>query len=90
MAYRANVTDKQQADLERAVDDSAIRFQWWKQNDGQTTTEGVTKAIKAYDQSNTTDAAGSPTDEVLQVSRTHMVIGNHNDKPHRFAEPGKA
>jgi len=90
MAYRANVTDKEQSDIERATDDSAIRIQAWKETDGQTATEGVTKSIKAYDQSNTTDAAGSPTDEVLQVNRAHMVIGSHNDNPARFVEPGRA
>ena len=88
--YRANVSDKQQADIERAEDDSAIRVQWWKSTDGQTEIEGDVKNIQAYDLSNTTDAAGAPNDGVLQVSRDHMVIGNHNDKPHRFAEPGKA
>jgi hypothetical protein len=90
MAYRANVTDKQQSDIERAADDSAIRLQWWKQTDGQTVTEGETKMIPAYDLSNTADAGGSPNDGVLQVSRAHMVVGSHNDDPSRFAEPGKA
>lgn len=90
MAYRANVTDKQQSDIERAADDSAIRIQAWKQTDGQTGTEGVTKSVQAYDLSNTADAGGSPNDCVNQVSRAHMVIGSHNDKPARFAEPGKA
>ena len=90
MAYRANVTDKQQNDIERAVDDSAIRVQAWKQTDGQTATEGVTKSIPAYDLSNTTDAGGSPNDGTVQVSRAHMVVGSHNDKPARFAEPGRA
>jgi hypothetical protein len=90
MAYRANVTDKQQSDIERAADDSAIRLQWWKDTDGQTATEGETKMIPAYDLQNQADAGGSPNDGVLQVSRAHMVVGSHNDKPSRFAEPGKA
>jgi hypothetical protein len=46
--------------------------------------------IPAYDLQNTADAGGSPNDGVLQVNRAHMVVGNHNDQPHRFAEPGKA
>lgn len=90
MAYRENVTDKQQSDIERAADDSAIRLQWWKQTDGQTQTEGETKMIPAYDLDNQADGGGSPNDGVLQVSRAHMVVGSHNDKPARFAEPGKA
>ena len=91
MAYRANVTDKQQNDIERAEDDSAIRIQAWKQTDGQTATEGVTKSIPAYDLSNTTDAGCNITLVVVeQVSRAHMVVGSHNDKRHRFAEPGRA
>lgn len=90
MAYRANVTDKEQSDIERAADDSAIRVQWWKNNNGQTANEADVKAIQAYDLNNTTDAGGSPNDGITQVSRAHMVIGNHNDKPATFAEPGKA
>ena len=90
MAYRANVTDKEQNDIERALDDSAIRLQSFELTEGQTQTEGVTKMIPAYDLNNSADAGGSPNDGVVQVSRTHMVIGSHNDKPHRFAEPGRA
>ena len=90
MAYRANVTDKEQNDIEVAVADSAIRNQAWKQTDGQTATVGVVKSIPAYDLSNTTDGGGSPNDAVNHVSRAHMVVGSHNDKPHRFAEPGRA
>ena len=76
--YIPNVTDKQQSDIERAADE------------GQTQTEGKTKMVPAYDLSNTTDAGASPNDAVAQVSRAHMVIGSHNDKPHRFSEPGRA
>ena len=90
MGYRANVSNKEQADIERAADDSAIRLQWWKDIDGQTQTEGETKMIPAYDLDNNADAGGSPNDGVLQVNRAHMVVGSHNDKPSRFAEPGKA
>jgi hypothetical protein len=90
MGYRANVTDKGQADIESAANDSAIRLQSFKLEEGQTETNADTKLIPAYDLSNTTDAGGSPNDAVVQVSRAHMAIGSHNDKPHRFAEPGKA
>jgi hypothetical protein len=90
MPYRANVTDKEQSDIERQEDSSAIRIQWWKGTDGQTSNEGETKVIKAYDTDAQDDVAGSPSSDVLQVSRPHMVIGSHNDKPYRFSEPGKA
>ena len=90
MAYRANVTDKEQSDIERAADDSAIRVQSFKLEDGQTSTNADTKMVPAYDLSNTTDGGGSPNDAVNQVNRAHMVVGSHNDKPHRFSEPGRA
>lgn len=90
MTYRKNVTDKEQSDIERAEDDSAIRLQSFKLTDGQSATEGVTKMIPAYDMNNDADAGGSPNDGITQVSRANMVVGSHNDKPYRFAEPGKA
>lgn len=90
MPYIPNVTDKQQSDIERAADDSAIRLQSFELTDGQTGTQGKTKFIQAYDLSNTTDAGGSPNDATLANNRDQMIIGSHNDKPYRFAEPGKA
>ena len=90
MAYRKNVTDKEQNDIEHAADDSAIRLQWWKDNNGQTGTEGDTKLIPAYDLQAQSDDGGSPNNAVLANNRAQMIIGNHNDKPYRFSEPGKA
>lgn len=90
MAYRANVTDKQQNDMERAAEDSAIRVQWWKSSDGQTQTNATTKNIPAYDLQAQSDAGGSPNDAVLANNRAQMTVGSHNDQPHRFVEPGKA
>lgn len=90
MAYRENVTNKQQNDVERAAEDSAIRIQWFELASGQTQTNGVTKNIPAYDLQAQSDAGGSPNDAVLANNRAQMAIGNHNDQPHRFAEPGRA
>ena len=90
MAYRANVSDKEQNDIEVAADDSAIRLQAFELTDGQTETEGKTKFIRAYDLQAQSDAGGSPSSAVLANNRAQMTIRNHNDKPHRFAEPGKA
>jgi hypothetical protein len=90
MAYRPNVTDKEQNDIERQEDSSAIRVFSWKDVDGQTQVDPDVKIIKAYDLQAQGDVAGSPSSDVLQVNRQHMAIGNHNDKPYRFSEPGKA
>ena len=168
MAYRKNVTDKEQNDIEQAADDSAIRLQWWKSNNGQTDTEGDTKFVKAYSKGNVPIAqqllASGFTDSVIddgdqagralidndgdfvnkgvkigdiastgigntsvvvdvfsnklltedtlwtnpginysvfrpaksgegsnvKIDRQKLQIGNHNDKPFRFDEPGKA
>lgn len=90
MSYRANVTDKEQNDIERQEDSSAIRVFGWKDVDGQTEVDPDVKIIKAYDTNAQDDAAGSPSSDVLQINRQHMAIGSHNDKPYRFSEPGKA
>jgi hypothetical protein len=90
MPYRANVSDKEQSDIERQEDSSAIRVFGWKGVDGQTSNDPDVKIIKAYDTDAQDDVAGSPSSDVVQVSRQHMVVGNHNDKPYRFSEPGKA
>jgi len=90
MAYRANVTNKEQNDIETALDDSAIRLQSFELTDGQTGTEGVTKMIRAYDLQAQADAGGSPSSAVLANNRAQMTVRSHNDKPHRFDEPGKA
>ena len=86
MGYRANVTDKEQADIERAADDSAIRFPSFD----VATDDGEMKAIRAYDLQAQGDVGGSPSSAVAKNSREQLIIGSHNDKSHRFATPGKA
>jgi len=90
MAYRENVTDKQQSDIETALDDSAIRLQSFRLTEGQTQTVGVTKMIPAYASEGQSDGGGSPNDVVLVGASGQKIIGSHNDKPHRFDEPGRA
>lgn len=81
--YRENVTDKDQADLESANDDSAIRVMWWKNG-----TDNQVLNIKAYDLQAQGDEAGSPSSAI----RKNVALGitTHNDKPGRFDTPGKA
>jgi len=83
--YRANVSDKEQVDLENALNDSAIRIQWF---DGKEMQTGLTKIVKADDLQNQRPAsAASPAmDNVRQYQH---IIGNHNDKPAVFETPGK-
>jgi len=83
--YRPNVTDKEQADIEAAADDSAIRLQWFN---GKKVQEGETKLIKAYDNQNSTNDNGSPNDTVKSLNGS--TIGSHNDNISSFATPGKA
>jgi len=88
MAYRANVTDKQQTDVERAQDDSAIRFPWF---DGQAQQTGEVKSIRALDlQPN--GGTGEQTRDAREMVSGSIAggIGSHNDHPHRFDTPGKA
>ena len=92
--YRANPTDKQQADLERFHDHSAIRVMWWNGRFQQT---GEVKSIKANDLQSGSDAGGSPSSAGLvppatpnRANNQRMVIGSHNDRPWRFDNPGKA
>jgi hypothetical protein len=87
MAYRANVSDKQQADVENALNDSAIRIQWF---DGKTEQTGLTKFIRAYDLSGQGNAGAGVTSAVRQFSGSGLCIGCHNDKPARFETPGMA
>ena len=87
MAYRANVTDKQQGDVERAADDSAIRFPWFS---GQQQQTGEVKAVPAYDLQAQGNTGGSGSSAVKTFSGTGMVIGSHSDNPSRFDNPGKA
>ena len=91
MAYRANVTDKQQADIESAMNDSAIRVQSF---DGRQVQSGKTKMVKAYDGAAQAPNETGATSVVRQfgnglaMGQGH-VIGQHNDKPAVFETPGK-
>ena len=85
MGYRANVRDKDQSDIESAEDDSAIRFPSFN----PTTGAGEMKSIKAYSlQQQTAATAVSPAGN--NVKQLGHIIGQHNDKPGRFENPGKA
>ena len=90
MTYRANVTDKQQADIERAEDDSAIRFASFGGAEGATQNTGETKSIKANDLSAQAASTNSTPSAMKQIPGSGSVIGTHDDKPHTFATPGKA
>jgi len=87
MGYRANVTDKQQGDLERATADSAIRIQWF---DGKTEQTGQTKTVPAYDLQAQGNAGGHGASAVRAIPGSGAVVGSHNDKPSRFETPGRA
>jgi hypothetical protein len=86
MAYRKNVTDKQQADIERFNDHSAIRFSWF---DGKALQTGETKSIPAYDLQAQGNGVGAKSDAVKVIAGTN-IIGSHNDHPSVFENPGKA
>ena len=87
----ANISDKEQSDIERAADDSAIRIQHF---DGKQVQQGETKFQPAYDLQPQGNDGGVGTDAHLQFDNPQRqaggVVGSHNDKPHRFDEPGKA
>jgi hypothetical protein len=86
MAYRANVSDKEQYDLENALNDSAIRIPWF---DGQQMQTGVTKFVKADDLYQQRDA--SVTSPAMDNFRQFgHIVASHNDKPAVFENPGKA
>jgi len=80
----ANISDKEQDDIERAADDSAIRIQSF---DGTQQQVGETKFVRAYDLQPQGNPGGPANDAVLKSGH---IIGSHNDKPHIFSEPGKA
>ena len=87
--YIPNVTDKQQNDIESALNDSAIRLLWF---DGKTIQTGVAKFIRAFDlhaQGNVGFAC-QVTSAVRQFAGSGLCIGCHNDHPARFETPGKA
>ena len=80
MAYRANVTDKEQGDIERFYDHSAMRIMWF---DGMEASVGEVKAIKAVNQDN----ANTSSTDASRINGSPAVggaIGSHNDKPAQF------
>lgn len=85
MPFRTNVSDKEQHDLERAADDSAIRIHHF---DGKEAQEGETKSIRAYDGQESQDQAAPVSSGSLQFDNPQRqsggVVGQHNDKPARF------
>lgn len=84
MAYRRNVTDKDQDTVETAENDSGIPI--YVTRDGY----GEKKVIPAYDLQGE-ETGGVPNDAVVSNnSRARLSIGSHNDKPYRFDSPGKA
>jgi len=99
MAYRKNVSDKQQVDLEQFCDKGGQSLSWWqgdqtakrvlmpRQSVGIGCLVGATNA--PY------DAATHPTPNLayypLAAQRlAPAAIISHNDKPWRFENPGKA
>jgi len=87
--YIPNITDKQQSDIESALNDSAIRLIWF---DGKAIQTGETKFFRAYDlmaQGNQ-NVACQVSSAVRQFSGSGLSIGSWNDHPARFETPGKA
>lgn len=84
--YRPNVSDKQQTDIECALNDSAIRIPWFDGKEGQV---GMTKFVRAYDlqQQHQATAASPAADNRKMLGH---IIGSHNDHPSVFENPGKA
>jgi len=87
MAYIKNVTDKQQSDIERAADHSAIRFAWF---DGKAAQVGEMKSIRAYDLQAQGSAGSAVSSLKRQFSGSGLSLSQHNDKPAVFETPGKA
>jgi len=81
MPYRPNVTDKEQGDVERAADDSAIRVPWF---DGKEQQQGETKSFKAYDLDQQGPNSSGATSADRQVPPTGSIVGQINDKPAQF------
>jgi hypothetical protein len=79
----ANISDKEQSDIERAADDSAIRFAHF---DGKKQQTGQTKSVRAYDNQPQGNLGGQSNDASLQPGN---IVGSHNDKPYQFSTPGK-
>lgn len=87
MAYRANVSDKQQVEIERFHDHSADRFMWF---DGKVIQTGEVKSVRAYDLQAQGNAGSATSSAKRQFSGSGLCVGSHNDKPARFENPGKA
>ena len=86
MAYRANVTDTQQGNIERAADRSATRIFWF---DGKAGQVGAVKAIRAYDLQAQGNAGSAVSSLKRQFSGSGLSLGQHNDKPAVFETTGK-
>ena len=84
---RTNVTDKQQGDIEAALDDSAIRLNWF---DGKVEQTGVNKFVRATDLQAQGNIGSQTVSSMRQFSNSGLCIGSHNDHPARFDTPGKA
>jgi len=78
MAYRANVTDKQQNEIEGKGNQGAIRVPG---------IDGNMKVFKSYDLQRETSTVGESDAKKMADG---ISVGSHNDKPHRFETPGKA
>ena len=87
MAYRKNVTDKQQGDVESAVSDSAARFAWF---DGKQEQVGQMKSVRAYEVPSTEDVPAQATPLKRQFSGSGLCVAPYDDKPSVFENPGKA
>lgn len=85
--YIPNITDKQQGDIENALNDSAIRVVWF---DGKAQQTGATKFVRAYDLNAQGNSGSQSNDAMRLVANSGSIIGSHNDKPARFETPGKA
>lgn len=79
----ANISDKEQGDIERAADDSATRFAHF---DGKEQQQGRTKSVRAYDNQPQGNPGSQSNDASLQPGN---IVGSHNDKPYQFLTPGK-
>lgn len=87
MSYIANVTDKQQSDIERATDDSSIRFAHF---DGKAAQTGQMKAIKANDLQGDNSGVSATVTAQSAVKKLSHIIAPYNDNAGRFDNPGKA
>jgi hypothetical protein len=99
MAYRKNVSDKEQVDMEQFCDKGGQSLSWWK--DAQTAKRvqmprmNVSYAFASPPSNFPRSAANYPAVQLAyyplaaQRNVPSQVI-SHNDKPWRFENPGKA